>query len=83
MQDAYHNEPSKYDLTVAMKLPPVAQWLEHLISVWKGLGLIPFGDSDFFFAHAHDNLILNLPYFITGLLKFTIVLSLSEHTRYF
>ena len=28
----------------------VVQWLEHLTGVWKVIGSIPFGDSDFFFV---------------------------------
>ena len=58
----------------------VAQWLEHLTSVWKVIqvvGLIPVGDSDFSLSCTCDMLITVFLISTTSL-KFTIFLYLSK-----
>ena len=63
----------------------VAQWLEHLTSVWKVIqvvGLIPVGDSDFSLSCTCDMLITVFLISSTSL-KFTIFLYLSKEIPYY
>ena len=63
----------------------VAQWLEHLTSVWKVIqvvGLIPVGDSDFSLSCTCDMLITVFLISTTSL-KFTIFLYLSKEIPYY
>ena len=54
----------------------VAQWLEHLIGVWKVIGSIPAWNSGFFFVRSWQ--VGYIIFLISSLsLKFTIFLYLS------
>ena len=59
----------------------VAQWLEHLTSVWKVIGSIPVVDSRFFLSHT-CHMLITLFLISSQSLKFTIFLYLSKEFPY-